>query len=115
MLGAAVEVVLGDVAQGFEVDLAAAEDGDRFDFDEAVGAGNPEIGQAGGLQAFADFVRRDVELRVDDDEPLALAFVGDGGDGGGNFAMLAVAEDVVKGFFDLAGAAPSRRRFLRSG
>jgi hypothetical protein len=72
-----------------------------FHFDEAVGAGDPEVGQAGSLEALADLFRSERDLGVDDDQSLATALVRDGGDGGRDFAVLVVSEDVVQGFFDL--------------
>ena len=54
----AAEAILGQIRNGFQVGLAAAENRYRLDFQETIGPRYPKIRDADFAQAIADFLRR---------------------------------------------------------
>ncbi len=65
----------------------------------------PGIQRLGKPEAWSRFTYlggSERELGVDDDHPLPLAFIGNGGNGGSDFAGLAFTEDIEEHFFDLS-------------
>src|SRR3954447_4795463 len=68
------EAALCQVGDCFEVGLSASQYWNGFDFEEAVGRGDPKIRDADLAQLIADFFGRLRQWRVDDDQPFALAF-----------------------------------------
>lgn len=80
-----------------EVEFAGAEDGDFFHLRDDFG--NPEIGDAGVVESFAEFARVDGD-GGEEDEGLAFDFVGDGADGEFAVARGVDIEGAGNGAFD---------------
>src|SRR5262245_47703858 len=86
-----------------QVDLSRSQMRDVFDFQKAVARRNPEVGQTGQIE-FGDYLVNGFRQRlVDDDQPLALLFVGDRGHHYVEvaFVVAAVTDDLLEDLFDL--------------
>ena len=94
-------MLLGEIRQSLEIELAGAKHRDRFDFDETRGVGDPQVRQARRLEVVAHVVRVLGHFLVDDHEPFALLLVGHGRDDRQDLVLVVALDEPLDRFLDV--------------